>query len=415
METQVGRDFDVVVVGAGHGGAQAAIALRQAKFAGSIAVLGDELDPPYERPPLSKEYLAGDKPYERLLIRPASFWTERAVTLLLGRCVVTVDAQAHTVVTEDGATFGYGELIWATGGAPRRLGCAGHDLAGVHTVRTRADADRMMRELPDVTRAVVIGGGYIGLEAASVLAQAGKQVVLLEALDRLLARVAGTALSSFFEGVHRAYGVDIRFGSAVTCIEGSGHATGIRLSDGEVVGCEMVIVGIGIVPAVEPLLAAGAEGGNGVAVDAQCRTSLPHVYAIGDCALHANRFAGDLPIRLESVQNANDQAAVVARVIAGQDAHYDAVPWFWSNQYDLKLQTVGLSTGHDDAVVRGDPATRSFSVVYLRDGAVVALDCVNAIKDYVHGRRLVAEGIALDRTRLADATIPLKEVVTAPL
>jgi 3-phenylpropionate/trans-cinnamate dioxygenase ferredoxin reductase subunit len=403
--------YDVVIVGAGHGGAQAALALRQAKFDGTIAVIGAEPELPYERPPLSKEYLAGDKAFDRILIRPAAFWQERAVDMLLGREVTAVDPAAHTVTTADGATIGYRHLIWATGGSPRRLSCAGHDLAGVHTVRTRDDADRMMAELPGVTDAVVIGGGYIGLEAAAVLAKFGKQVVLLEALDRVLARVAGPDLSRFYEAEHRAHGVDVRLGVAVDCIVGEdGKATGVRLADGTIIPAQLVIVGIGIIPAVVPLLAAGAAGGNGVLVDAQCRTSLPDIFAIGDCALHANGFADDAEIRLESVQNANDQANVVAKTITGQDAAYHAVPWFWSNQYDLKLQTVGLSIGHDATVLRGDPAARSFSIIYLKAGRVIALDCVNAVKDYVQGRKLVEARAAPDPARLADAATPLKEL-----
>jgi 3-phenylpropionate/trans-cinnamate dioxygenase ferredoxin reductase subunit len=404
--------YDVVIVGAGHGGAQAAIALRQAKFDGTIAVIGAEPEPPYERPPLSKEYLAGEKTFERLLIRPAAFWEERRVDMLLGREVATVDPAGHLVTLGDGERIGYRHLIWATGGSPRRLTCAGHDLAGVHTMRTRADADRLMAELPDVRQVVVIGGGYIGLEAAAVLAKFGKCVVLLEALDRVLARVAGEPLSRFYEAEHRAHGVDVRLSAAVDCIVGeSGIVTGVRLADDEVVPAQLVIVGIGIIPAVEPLLAAGAAGGNGVRIDAQCRTSLPDIFAIGDCALHANAFAEGAEIRLESVQNANDQANVVAKTIAGQEATYHAVPWFWSNQYDLKLQTVGLSIGHDAAVVRGDPAMRSFSLIYLKHGRVIALDCVNAIKDYVQGRKLVETGAIIDASRLADASVPLKELV----
>jgi 3-phenylpropionate/trans-cinnamate dioxygenase ferredoxin reductase subunit len=404
--------YDVLIVGAGHGGAQAAIALRQAKYAGSIAIIGDEPEIPYERPPLSKDYLAGDKPFERILIRPAAFWTERGVAMLTGRRVTGVDAEAHAVTTEDGATIGYRHLIWATGGAPRRLVCAGHDLAGVHTVRTRADADRMMAEMAGVSRAVVIGGGYIGLEAAAVLAKFGKQVTVLEALDRVLARVAGEPLSRFYEAEHRAHGVDVRLGAMVDGIEGTdGRAGGVRLAGGEVLPAEMVIVGIGIVPAVAPLLAAGAEGGNGVKVDAWCRTSLADVFAIGDCALHANRFADGASIRLESVQNANDQATAAARAIVGTPQDYDAIPWFWSNQYDLRLQTVGLSTGYDATVVRGDPAARSFSVVYLKQGRVIALDCVNATRDYVQGRGLILEGARPDPGRLADVGVALKSVM----
>ena len=403
--------YDVLIVGGGHAGAQAAIALRQAGHAGTLAIVNAEPELPYERPPLSKDYLAGDKPFERLLIRPPAFWDERGIDLLLGRSVVTVDPGARIVTTDDGGSIGYRRLIWATGGAARQLACAGHDLAGVHSVRSRADVDRMIGELPRVERVVVVGGGYIGLEAAAVLATRGKQVVVLEALDRVLARVAGEPLSRFYEAEHRAHGVDVRLNVAVDRIEGAnGRATGVRLADGEMLPADMVIVGIGIVPAVAPLLAAGADGGNGVAVDARCRTSLADVFAIGDCALHANDFADGAAIRLESVQNANDQAQVVAKIVTGQAADYAAVPWFWSNQYDLKLQTVGLSTGHDSVVVRGDPATRRFSLVYLKRGRVIALDCVNAVKDYVQGRALVVDRAHPDPARLADASVALKDL-----
>jgi 3-phenylpropionate/trans-cinnamate dioxygenase ferredoxin reductase subunit len=405
------EQFDVLIVGAGHGGAQAAIALRQGKFEGAVAVLGDEPELPYERPPLSKEYLAGEKSFERILIRQPAFWEERQITMLPGRRVVAVDPVGHRVTTSDGTEIGYGKLIWAAGGHARRLSCAGGDLKGVHTVRTRADADRMIAELPAVTNAVVIGGGFIGLEAAAVLAKFGKRVTLLEALDRVMARVAGPDLSHFYEAEHRAHGVDVRLGVAVTAIEGADKVTGVRLADGDVVPADLVVVGIGIVPAVEPLIAAGAEGGNGVRVDAQCRTSLPDIFAVGDCALHANRFAGGAEVRLESVQNATDQATVAAKAILGDDVSYEATPWFWSNQYDLKLQTIGLSIGYDQAVVRGDPATRSFSVVHLKQGKVIALDCVNATKDYVQGRKLVETGAVIDPTRLADTSVPLKEMI----
>ena len=406
--------YDIVIVGAGHGGAQAAIALRQRKFTGTIAIVGEEPEIPYERPPLSKDYLAGEKPFERILIRPAAFWADRDVAMLTGRRVTAVDPAAHELATDDGATIGYGTLIWATGGHPRRLTCSGHDLIGVHGVRTRADVDRMMGELATTERVVVIGGGYIGLEAAAVLTKLGKHVTVLEALDRVLARVAGEPLSRFYEAEHRAHGVDVRLGSMVECIEeADGRATGVRLADGEILPAQMVIVGIGIIPAVEPLLAAGAAGGNGVNVDEHCRTTLPDVFAIGDCAAHANDFADGATMRLESVQNANDQATLVAKAITGEAERYHAAPWFWSNQYDLRLQTVGLSTGHDQAIVRGDIASRSFSIVYLKAGRVIALDCVNATKDYVQGRALVTSGATPPVDVLADAAIPLKSLTEA--
>ena len=405
--------FDVVIVGAGHGGAQVAIMLRTQKFTGSIAIIGDEPELPYERPPLSKEYFAGEKEFERIQLRPAKYWDEREVTMLLGRRVVAVDPVGHSVTTNGGEMIGYGKLVWATGGSPRMLPIPGGDLPGVQGVRTKADADAMKAASETARQIVVIGGGYIGLEAAAVLRKAGKKVVLLEALDRVLARVAGTELSRFFEREHREHGVDLRLGVAVEAIEGEGRVTGVRLADGEVIPADLVIVGIGIVPAVEPLIAAGAEGGNGVLVDRLCKTSLPDIYAIGDCAAHENDFAEGVVIRLESVQNANDQANVVAKGIVGDEAPYHAIPWFWSNQYDLKLQTAGLSTGHDRAVMRGDPATRSFSVVYLKAGRVIAIDCVNATKDYVQGRMIVTAGLVATSEQLADADTPLKALLPA--
>jgi 3-phenylpropionate/trans-cinnamate dioxygenase ferredoxin reductase subunit len=404
---------DIVIVGAGHGGAQAAIALRQRGFEGSIVMIGRDSEPPYERPPLSKEYLAREKEFQRIYIRPPQFWGDKGITLRLGASVTEVDPQAHILTLSDGATVEYGKMIWATGGDPRRLSCSGSDLAGVHGVRDRADADRMMRELDaGAKRVVVIGGGYIGLEAAAVLTKLGCEVVLLEALPRVLARVAGEQLSEFYQAEHRAHGVEVRLEAAVDCLEGAdGKVTGVKLADGEVLPADMVVVGIGIIPAVGPLIAAGAAGANGVDVDEFCRTSLPDIYAIGDCAAHANGFATGAVIRLESVQNANDMANTAAKSITGEPEAYHALPWFWSNQYDLKLQTAGLSIGHDATVLRGDPATRSFSVIYLKDGKVIALDCVNAVKDYVQGRKLVEARAEIAPSQLADAETPLKDML----
>ncbi|HEX8482757.1 MAG TPA: FAD-dependent oxidoreductase [Allosphingosinicella sp.] len=402
---------DILIVGAGHAGAQAAIQLRQLGFEGSIALIGAEPEPPYERPPLSKEYLAGEKAFERLLVRPESFWADRGVELVLGTRIAAVDPAAKQVTSVDGVRFGYGKLIWAAGGEPRRLGCEGGDLAGVHVVRRRQDVDSIRSQLDSVRRVAVVGGGYVGLEAAAVLRKLGKEVVLLEALDRVLARVAGPEISQFYAAEHRAQGVDVRLGAAVASIVGeSGRVAALRLQDGATIEAEMAIVGIGVEAAAAPLLAAGAAGANGVEVDAFCRTSLADVYAAGDCAAHENRFAGGLRIRLESVQNAHDQAATAARAILGRAEPYDAVPWFWSNQYDLRLQTVGLSVGHDSTVVRGRPGARSFSVVYLLGGRVIALDCVNSTRDYVQGKKLILERRVVAPERLADTAVALKEL-----
>ncbi|XUU61505.1 NAD(P)/FAD-dependent oxidoreductase [Erythrobacter sp. HA6-11] len=405
---------DVVIVGTGHGGAQAAIALRQRGHEGSIIMLGRESEPPYERPPLSKEYLAGDKPFERILIRPEKFWADKNVDLRLSSPVAEIDWLGHAVVLSDGSRVGYRKLIWAGGGDARRLSCSGANLKSVHCVRSRRDVDAIMQALSDgPKKVVVIGGGYIGLEAAAVLRKLDCDVTLLEALPRVLARVAGEELSRFYEEEHRKHGVDVRLDTQVEALEGAdNHVTSVKLADGTSIPCDMVIVGIGIVPSVGPLIAAGAAGSNGVDVDEFCRTTLDDVYAIGDCAAHANDFADRAVIRLESVQNANDMANCVARAIMGEKEPYHALPWFWSNQYDLKLQTAGLSLDHDQTVLRGEPASRKFTLVYLKEGRPIAFDCVNTVKDYVQGRKLLESGPQeIDPELLANREVPLKELI----
>jgi 3-phenylpropionate/trans-cinnamate dioxygenase ferredoxin reductase subunit len=406
--------YDIVIAGTGHGGSQAAIALRQHGFTGTIAMVGKEAGYPYERPPLSKDYLAGEKSFERILIRPPTFWADRDISVLTGNAVVSLNPALHTVTTALGETLHYRKLIWAAGGDAQRLYCPGHDVAGIHSIRSRDDVDRILQELERTERIAVVGGGYIGLEAAATFRKLGKEVVLFEALDRVLARVTSEAVSRFLEQEHRAHGVDLRLRTSVQAIQNvDGKVSGVRTNTGELVATEMVIVGIGIRPSVDPLRNAGAHVTNGVVVDEYGRTSLQDVFALGDCALHPNGFADGLSIRLESVQNAHDMASAVARFITGEPEPYQAVPWFWSNQYDLRLQTVGLSGGHDQAIVRGSPQIRSFSVVYLKNRQVIALDCINAVKDYVQGRVLVQNRIAIDPTQLADPSIPLKELARA--
>ncbi|HIZ51922.1 MAG TPA: FAD-dependent oxidoreductase [Candidatus Pseudomonas excrementavium] len=403
--------FDVAIVGAGHAGAQAASLVRQRGFAGTLGLFGDEPELPYERPPLSKDYLAGEKPFDRLLLRAEDFWRNHDISLLNGTRIDRVDAQARLLYTDSGECFGYGNLVWAAGGSPRRLTCPGYELAGVHYVRTRHDVDRLRAELDRTRRVVVIGGGYIGLETAAVLQQLGRSVTLLEVENRVLARVAGESLSRFYEAEHRARGVDVRLSTPVESIIGeAGRVTGVALADGTLLPAEMVVVGIGIEPSVAPLAEAGVRiAAGGVLVDEYCRSSAANIFAIGDCAAHRNAHSAlDDPIRLESVQNANDQARVVADSLTGKPQPYTALPWFWSDQYDLKLQTAGLSAGHDQAVVRGDPANRSFSVVYLQQGRVLAVDSVNLARDFVQAKALVQARAVVDAEALADVSISLR-------
>ena len=402
---------DICIVGSGHGGVQAAIALRQAGHEDTITILTRERVHPYERPPLSKEYLAGEKPFERIMVRPETFWAERGIDLRLGTGVVAIDPLDRSVELSDGERLVYRKLIWAGGGDARRLSCAGSELDGVHTVRTRRDVDALRADLADGARhAVVVGGGYIGLEAASALRKLGHDVTVVEQQNRLLERVAGEDISEFYAAEHEANGVTLHFGRSVDRLTGDKRVSGVVLDDGTEIACDLVVVGIGIVPSVGPLIAAGAAGSNGVDVDAYCRTSLDDIYAIGDCAAHANPFADNAVIRLESVQNAHDMAKTAANSIMGDKQPYDALPWFWSNQYDLKLQTVGIATGYDTAVLRGDPDTRKFSVVYCREGRVIAIDCVNNARDYAQGRKLVIARSEVSPEELADTDIALKDM-----
>ncbi len=404
--------YDAVIVGSGHGGAQAAIALRQNGHEGSILMVSRDRNPPYERPPLSKEYLADEKPFERIQIRPEKFWADKDIELRLGRNVNEVDPVAHELVLSDDTRITYRKLIWAAGGDARRLSCPGCDLSGIHYIRTRRDVDALKDELgTGGKRAVIIGAGYIGLEAAAVLRKLGCEVTVVEMLDRVLARVAGPELSEFYAAYHRDQGVDLRLSTGVEAIQGEdGRVSAVLTDSGETIACDVIVAGIGIVPSVGPLIAAGAAGSSGVDVDTFCRTTLDDIYAIGDCAAHANPYADNKVIRVESVQNANDMATVAAKAIMGDKQDYDAVPWFWSNQYDLRLQTVGISIGHDQTVLRGDPADKKFSVVYLREGHIIALDCVNNTKDYVQGRKLVMDRVEIDPDLLADDSVPLKEM-----
>jgi 3-phenylpropionate/trans-cinnamate dioxygenase ferredoxin reductase subunit len=406
---------DVLIVGAGQAGAQLAISLRQGGHTGSIHIAGDEPDLPYERPPLSKDYLTGERSRESLALRPDTFWGQRAISLHPGERALDVDPSAHRVRFASGGTITYSHLVWATGGRPRPLSLPGAEAAGVFALRTRADVDALRAALESCAQVAIIGAGYIGLEVAPALLKLGRRVTVLEAQERVLARVTCPEVSAFYAAEHRAHGVDLRTGVRLdSVIATAGRATGVRFADGSPdLDCDALITAIGIVPSVEVLQAAGADCGNGVEVDCFCHTSLADVFAIGDCANHVNRYAGGARVRLESVPNAVEQAKVVAAVLLGRPTPYAALPWFWSNQYDIKLQTAGLNLGHDEVLLRGRPAARSFSAVYLREGRVIALDCINAPRDFAQGKALVERGLAPPRELLADDALPLKTLADA--
>ena len=387
------RQYDVLIVGAGQAGAQTAITLIQRGFSGTIALIGDEIDPPYERPPLSKAYLAGDLLAARMMLRPVAFWAESGVELIMQERVVSVDWTTRQIACASGLALGYGRLVWATGGYPRRLSCSGAGLDRVHVVRTRPQVDGLRRDLIDSERVVIVGGGYIGLETAAILAKAGKSVTLLESQNRLLSRVTSPELSEFILAEHAKNGVHIQTSTSIAAILGTDGVRAVALEDGTEIPADVVIVGVGLIPEITALAEAGATCENGVDVDGYCQTSLPNVLAAGDCANHPNPFANGRRVRLESVQNAIDQAKIVASAILGESTPYNSVPWFWSNQYDLKLQTAGLCMDYDEVVFRGTANTRSFSLIYLRDQQIIAIDCVNAPRDFVQGRSLVAQGV----------------------
>lgn len=400
---------DVLIVGGGHAGAMAAIGLRQNGFSGSITMVGDEAALPYERPPLSKAYLNGSLEQHRLYLRKAEFWQDRDIDVRLGTPVTRLDAQDRTATLSTGEIIRFTWCILATGGRARPLPVPGAELAGVHYLRTLTDVDGIRASLAPGARLAVIGGGYIGLEVAASARKLGHDVTLIEALDRVLARVTSPVVSRFFEAKHSAEGVNVLLNTGVTAIEGGDRVTGVRLSSGELVPADAVVVGIGIIPNCELAVETGLACDNGIVVDELCRTANPNIFAIGDVARHPNVFAPG-PLRLESVQNAVDQAKTVVGVITGNPVPYADLPWFWSDQYDVKLQTAGLAIDYDEIVVRGSSSASPFSVCYLRNGTLVAIDCINSIKDFMAAKKLIASQAAPDRARLADPSIALKDL-----
>jgi len=399
----------VIVIGAGQAGSSCVAKLRNSGFEGKITLIGSEPVPPYQRPPLSKAYLMGEMALERLFLRPESFYGENDIDLRLGQTVQAIDTANQTVSVGD-EILTYDDLVLTTGSEPNRLPSAiGGDLDGVHVVRDLADVDAMAPRFVEGAKVLIVGGGYIGLEAASVAAKLGLKVTLVEMADRILQRVACPETSNFFRQLHRDHGVDIREGVGLERLTGEGTVSGAQLTDGSELDVDFVIVGVGIRPGIALAEAAGLEIDNGIKVDAHGRTSAPHVWASGDCASFPYR---DGRIRLESVPNAIDQAECVAENIMDADKDYVAKPWFWSDQYDVKLQIAGLNTGYDRVVTRRADAD-SVSFWYYCGDALLAVDAMNDPRGYMVGKRLIESGKSPAPEVIADPETDLKALLRA--
>ena len=402
----------VVIVGGGHAAGQLIVSLQQRQFAGPVTLIGNEDSLPYQRPPLSKKYLSGDLDASRLLIKPAEFFDQTGLTVRLGAHVESIDVEQKRVIDDRGVATPYDTLVLATGSAPRTVPLPGADLRGVAYLRSIADVDTIRRALPQTERVAIVGAGYIGLEVAAVLTALGKSVTVVEALDRAMSRVVAPQISDYYHRVHEENGVRLRFSTAVQSFLGRDHVTGIEIANGERIEADLVIVGVGVVPNTRLAEDAGLEVDDGIVVDAGCRTSHSRIFAIGDCTRHPSTIY-QRRLRLESVQNAIEQAKTTAANIAGDSAEYDQIPWFWSDQYDRKLQIAGISADHDQTILRHDESSeKSISCLYLRDGRLIAVDAVNRPKDFMQGKALVTEGAILDPKRAADSTLELKDLVT---
>jgi 3-phenylpropionate/trans-cinnamate dioxygenase ferredoxin reductase subunit len=398
----------VVIAGAGHAAGQLVASLKQQKFAGQIVLVGDEAYLPYQRPPLSKKFLSGDMPAERLYVRPTSFYDDPQIELRLETPITKIDRGNKTLKT-DGGDIAYDKLILALGSRVRRLTIEGADLDGVHYLRSIPDVDAIHAELQHKKNAVIVGAGYIGLEVAAVIRQLGLDVTVVEMADRVMSRVVSPEISDFYQIEHTTQGVKLRLSTGITAFRGDGQVSAVETADGELIPADFVVVGIGIVPNVELASDAGLDVEDGIVVNDQCQTSDPNIYAVGDCTTHPNSIY-DRRLRLESVHNALEQAKTAVSNICGKEKHYSQVPWFWSDQYDLKLQIAGLSTGYDDIVIRGNPADRSFACLYLRDGKLIATDAVNSPKEFVQSKALIAACKIVDREKLEDIEVPLKDL-----
>ena len=397
----------IVIIGGGQAAASCAAKLRAAGHAGPVTIIGTEASPPYQRPPLSKKYVAGELAVERLLIRPADWYREQNIDLRCGITVTRLDPAAHSVTLSDGSQLRYAKAVLATGSRPRRLPAAiGGDLQNVLTMRDLADADALAPQLKEGARLLVVGGGYIGLEAAAVAAKKGLNVTIVEMAPRILQRVAAEPTSDYFRDLHKKNGVDIREATGLDRLIGTdGHITGARFADGSEIGIDLAIIGIGIEPNIEVARDAGLTIENGIAVDGRCRTSDPDIYAAGDCA---SLIWQSERIRLESVGNAIDQAEQAALSLLGGMDDYKPKPWFWSDQYDVKLQIAGLNRGYTDTVVRAGARPGSQSVWYYRGDQLIAVDAMNDALAYSIGKKVLEAGGNIPRTSVADPAVDLK-------
>jgi 3-phenylpropionate/trans-cinnamate dioxygenase ferredoxin reductase subunit len=415
-----GNNGKVIIIGAGHAGGVLATSLREAGWSGRIVMIGEEAHLPYQRPPLSKAFLAGEIDIPQLYLKPQATYDNAKVECMTSTRVEQIDRAAKTVRLADGQVIAYDKLALATGGRVRRYPGAGMEaiekLPNFHYLRTIDDVVRIRAQFHPNTRLVIVGGGYIGLEVAAIARKRGLQVTVLEAQGRVLARVTAPEVSAAYARIHREEGVDLRTGVAVDHFEldRSGDAVAaVVCKDGARIPADLVIVGIGLLPNTELAQAAGLEVDNGVVVDACTRSSDPDIVAIGDCSNHPNGIFGRR-LRLESVPNALEQARTAAAALCGTDKPYNSVPWFWSDQYDVKLKMAGLSQGFDQLVMRGDPGSRTFSAFYLKQGKMLATDTLSRPQDFMLAKRFIAEAIVLDPAKLADEAIQLKELLPHP-
>ena len=400
-----------VVVGASHAAAQFVTSLRQEGWEDGIRVVGEEPVIPYQRPPLSKDFLAGNKTLEEITIRPREVYEQAEVEFLLGMRVESIDPGQKKLTLADGATLGYDKLCLTTGSRVRTVDLPGVGLDGICYLRNLHDVERIKAHIRAGGRAVIVGGGYIGLEVAAVLNKLGMRVTVLEMMDRVMQRVTAPEVSEFYTRVHQEEGVAIRCGIGVSGFEGDAQVRQVLCDDGGHYDADLVVIGVGIVPNLELAREAGLKTDNGIVVDACARTSDPDIVAAGDCTFHYNPVY-DRMLRLESVQNATDQARVAAAAVCGRETKYHALPWFWSDQYDLKLQIAGLSQGYEEVVVRGDrQGSRAFAVFYLRQGRVIAVDAVNKAAEFMLGKRLITDRVEVDKNVLADENIHMRELL----